>query len=124
MPVSMTRKILATPSALALDRAQLPPDAAQIALARLEREARDVARRRVAVGAVAGGHVLAELARTAGRAERHALLDDGLQLVARNAVVDHPAFAIERHALDPRAAIVDQVTAELDPAPLVARGRR
>src|SRR3990172_7152937 len=124
MPVSMTRKILATPSALAFDHAQLPPDAAQIALARLEREARDVARRRVAVRTVASGHVVAELARAAGGAERHALVDDRLELVARHAVVDHPPFAVERHLLDPRAPIVDQVAAELDPTPLIARGRR
>ena len=60
--------------------AQLAADLADVAAVGLERIARDVDGRRIAVGTVAGRHVLGDLAGAAGGAERDALVDDVVEL--------------------------------------------
>src|SRR5512137_1049309 len=108
-PVSTTRNRPVTRSTLHDRDAQLAADLLQVLLVWLEREARDVARRRVAVRPVAGRHVVAELAGAARGAERNALGHHVLDLRRRQAEARDAALAVEGHLLDAHAGIVDQV---------------
>src|SRR5690606_15758374 len=108
---------------LSVFHAELLADGAQVVAVRLEGVARDVGGRRVAVGAVAGGDVVGELARTAGRAERHAFPDDFIQLGFGKTKVHHSPLAIELHLLDAHALVIDEIAGELHAAPLLPRGR-
>src|SRR5215469_3107130 len=131
IPVSITRNGFAAPHAMAtcLDllresAAELGSNLVDVATPELERIGGDVSGGRIAVGTIASGDVRRDLARTARGAKGDAGIDDRIELVLRQAKIDEPPGRVETHARDVMAAIVDQITAQLNSAPLRARALR
>ena len=60
-----------------------------------------------------------ELARTSRGSKRQALFDDVIQFVLGQTIFEQPPLFVKTHLIDPYTAVIQQVTAQLYPSPLI-----